>query len=276
MKQWPCVLARKAMVSQNGIGYTHCKLLLTLRDHARMIAQATSPKYIIQESHASLNPTIMLDLFDPLVKPRALYGSEICGIDFLNCNSTERLRQSMTSQCVKNWACHFADMSWVFIERLKAALSVNYVAGLYPNQTRLWQRRYSLMRQALLTRDNLDSFNKRKALSLSRAIYADEWNLCINREAKMRTYKLFKSIFVREPYLSIKNVKQRNAMARFRTIRTGLKLQTPSRTYRSEALSSLSRAKHWRGVPFISHGMYRLWIRPQSNANPYWRPMSQL
>ena len=49
----------------------------------------------------------------------------------------------------------------------------------------------------------------------------------------------------------------------------------PSSTYRSEALSSLSRAKHWRWVPF-SNGMCKLWIRPQSNANTYWRPMSQL
>ena len=52
--------------------------------------------------------------------------------------------------------------------------------GLDPdlNQTSLWHRRYSLMKQAL-SPDNRDSFSKKKALALSRAIYVDEWNLCI-------------------------------------------------------------------------------------------------
>ncbi len=90
----------------------------------------------------------------------------------------------------------------------------NELAGLYPNQTRLWHGRYSIMKQALSPGDR-DTFSKKKALALSRAIYVDEWNLCINREAKMRTYKLFKSNFGREPYLSIKSVKQRKAMAAF-------------------------------------------------------------
>ena len=65
-------------------------------------------------SGTGLNPAIMSDLFDRLVKPIALYGSEIMGIDFLNCNSTERLRQSMTSPM-----CEKLNLSWV----LKAALS---------------------------------------------------------------------------------------------------------------------------------------------------------
>ena len=47
-------------------------------------------------SGTGLKAAIMLDLFDRLVKPIALYGSEIWGIGFLNCNSAERLRQSMT------------------------------------------------------------------------------------------------------------------------------------------------------------------------------------
>ncbi len=55
-----------------------------------------------------------------------------------------------------------------------------------------------------------------EAVNQSKTLYIDEWNKCIQREPKMRTYRVFKSNFEKETYLSISNIKQRNAMSRFR------------------------------------------------------------
>ena len=41
-------------------------------------------------------PRTILKMFDQLVKPIAIYGAEIWGIDLLNCDSTPKLMNSMS------------------------------------------------------------------------------------------------------------------------------------------------------------------------------------
>ncbi len=127
----------------------------------------------------------MLDLFHRLVKPIALYGSDIWGIGFLSCNSAERLWQSMTAQICEKLNLSFcryvldihrtAKSSALRGELGRFPLGIDIVGNItkyhdymyllaneegtimqevsklgnelhaarqYPNQTRLWQRRY--------------------------------------------------------------------------------------------------------------------------------------
>ena len=202
-----------------------------------------------------LSPSVILDLFDHLIKPIALYGCEIWGIDFLNFNSAEKLGQSLTSPmceklnlslCRYILGVHKTAQSSACpcraIGRFPLGIDIigsitkyhqyllakeegtlmyeafklgKELARSCPNQTRLWQRRYLLMEQVLKP-DSCTSISKYQAVNRSKRLYTDEWNKCMHREPKMRTYRVFKSSFEKETYLSISNIKQRNAMSRFR------------------------------------------------------------
>ncbi len=188
--------------------------------------------------------------------PIALYVSEIWGIDSLNFKHPSKLSQTLTSPLSEKLNLSIsrytlgvhkkAQNSAVGGElgRLPLTLGIDIactIAKYYeylqskgegtlmneafelgktlarsnPDQKKLWQCQYNLMNQ-LLPRDNRHRNNKSRVRAFTESLYINHWSQLIEREPKMRTYKLFKSSFHMENYLSFKNAKQRKAMSRLR------------------------------------------------------------
>ena len=200
---------------------------------------------------SELKPDICLKLFDQLIKPIALYGSDIWGVDFarVNPNNRDKFIESLgkfTSEKLNLSFSRFllgvhkkAQVSGVQGELGRYPLGIDIVANSLLYLKHLHNDSINpLLSEAARASRNIasgkgwvDKCLKLKSYVLPsddviitrRAIkqaltpeFKAYWQAKINSEAKMRTYKLFKCTFDMEDYLMNLPSKHRKALARFR------------------------------------------------------------
>jgi len=206
---------------------------------------------------SNLKPSVCMKLFDQLIKPICLYGSELWGTDLLKTSDLHVFLESMTkSACEKlNISfCRFvlgvhkkSQLSAVRGELGRFPLAVDIVAdvvkyGQYLEakdkdsllyealsscksmpestpRTKYWASQCTQLKQLLtdISPSHQPDFSNRKYTK--RCIegqYRNMWSQKIKLENKMRTYNKFKTSFIHEDYLSIKNEQHRKAMTKFR------------------------------------------------------------
>jgi len=205
---------------------------------------------------SGMNPLTSLTLFDQLVKPIALYGSELWGIDLFNTSSLPKFLHSMekpTCEKLNISLCRFvlgvhkkSQITAIRGELGRAPLAIDIAANVMKYKEYLMSKKEdSLLHEALLSGGNLpettvskywvsqcsqmqqlltcdtsntvSDFSDRKSVKQCLGVhYSNLWLEKIRQENKMRTYVKFKASFVPEDYLSIKHEKHRKALTKLR------------------------------------------------------------
>ena len=195
----------------------------------------------------NIKPNTCLQLFDQLIKPICLYGSEIWGIDRLKTQDTSTFNESLEKYTSEKLNLSFAKFS-LGVHKKAQSSAVRGELGRYPlglditsNIISFYSHIYSKKANPLLTYvaksskyskswiykceqllDSLQITNtpetiKRKTtMQLLKNSYKHFWCSKINTESKMRTFNTFKTTFSYEEYLNIGNVEHRKSMTRFR------------------------------------------------------------
>ena len=205
---------------------------------------------------SGMNPLTSLKLFDQLVKPIALYGSELWGADILSMLNPTKFFESMEKVLCEKLNMSISrfilgvhkksQTSAVRGELGRAPLAIDIVANVLKfreylrgkeknsllheamvsgnnlsqkNDSRTWLSRCNNM-EAMLKSDDANTvsdLSKRKQIkNCLGARLSYEWLNKIQNEDKMRTYTSFKRHFVPEDYLSLKQECHRKALTRFR------------------------------------------------------------
>ena len=205
---------------------------------------------------SGMNPFTSLRLFDQLVKPIALYGSELWGADILCMSNPKKFFESMEKLLCEKLNMSISrfvlgvhkksQTSAVKGELSRAPLAIDIVANVLKfreylrgkdknsllheakvygdnsslmNDSRTWLSRCNEM-EAMLKSDatnTVSNLSKRKQIKNCLGSHLSyEWLNKIQKEDKMRTYKSFKHHFVPEDYLSLKQECHRKALTRFR------------------------------------------------------------
>ena len=204
---------------------------------------------------SGLQPSASLRLFDQLIKPICLYGSEIWGAEFCNSSELPKILKNMEKlicEKINISMCRFtlglhkkSQISAIRGELGRYPLGIDIIANLMKYRdalkkkdkgsilykallscekssnkrinNKLWDQKCCLIQQHIEdTSFNLD-FSKRKCVkTIFESHYNTYWRQKINLEKKMRTYCLFKERFVPEDYLQIHNEAHRKALTRLR------------------------------------------------------------
>ena len=189
----------------------------------------------------------MLKLFDSLVKPILLYGSYVWGVNQVNHGPLDKLFlwyaklclgiKSSTSNTIVYGECgripisaHCQINAMKFYFRLKQLSDNNLTKYVYNELSRLdalgfttWVSKARCLARKFDLEIDCDNMKIVKDICTSRIKhkFIDSWHEAVqNIEANpiMRTYKLFKTSFEEEKYLScIKNYAYMNALCKIRT-----------------------------------------------------------
>ena len=206
---------------------------------------------------SNIKPSVSMKLFEQLIQPICLYGSELWGAYSLKTVEHHKFIESMEKlACEKlNMSfCRFllgvhkkAQQSAIRGELGRAPLAVDIIANMMkyndyleakdkksilhealmvcktmPDSTthsKYWVSQITQIQQILANATNnnrLDMSNRKSVKKCLVVQYSESWLNKIKQERKMRTYIQFKTSFVSEDYLSIKNELHRKAMSKLR------------------------------------------------------------
>lgn len=199
-------------------------------------------------SGPNINPGTCIKLFDQLIKPICLYGSEIWGIEKLKYDS-----EANFIKCIESFIAEKIDLSFskfalgvhrkaqttaVRGELGRLPLGIDIIANIILYYTSLYKSKNPLMlelcRLQYITRSWIckahdilqyflqhhdhrgTSINRRYIKNQLKTIYEKHWINKIKVESKMRTYKQFKIHLDYENYLNILNAKYARSLTKFR------------------------------------------------------------
>ena len=202
---------------------------------------------------SSLKPSTCLKLFDQLIKPICLYGSEIWGIDEFRFNNICRFNKTLELFLSEKLNLSFskytlgvhkkAQNSAVRGELGRLPLGVDIAANIlmYYNHIKFstentllreslelsqlngeqgWNNKTQQLKEYILmcanVNENLPLCNRKQIKQYLKTIYEQHWHMNIQQESKMRTYIKFKYKFQYESYLDILKSQHRKSFTRFR------------------------------------------------------------
>ena len=199
-----------------------------------------------------MRPNTCLKLFDQLIKPICLYGSEIWGVEFCRSADPEKIYtyfEKLPCEKLNMSMCRFIlglhkksqisatrgelgryplgidaianVMSYCDYLQMKdkdsllssALSSLSQLDGL-PVNPKSWVHKCSLAREYIESGTTTESKNRKAMKRIMESQYNSHWLKRIRQESKMRTYANVKYTFRREDYLEIRNEVHRKALTR--------------------------------------------------------------
>ena len=206
--------------------------------------------------NSDISPALSLELFDQLIKPICMYGSELWGPDCLNMRKQDVDKlfsrfDKLNCEKIHLSFCRYilgvhrkAQISAVRGELGRTPLGIDVVANtmMYKkhleskpsnsllgealsicksNNSRYLSRAQSYKKIEQMTCEasgiqSIESRSRKGMTCIIKRLYSNYWSQKLKHERKMRMYKLVKSRLCLEDYLSIPNIKHRNALTRLR------------------------------------------------------------
>jgi hypothetical protein len=205
--------------------------------------------------HSQLDPSISLKMFDQLIKPICMYGSELWGPDCIkmSANDNKKFFTSIEKLCCEKLNMSFCKFtlgvhrksqnSAVRGELGRTPIGIDVVANMLKYKKHLESKSpQSVLGEALIncTKNEsktlnwalgckrvenyiqnasigkIDLSNRKSVIQCLNVQYTNMWSDKIHSEPKMRTYILFKNAFHFEDYLLLHNEKHRIATTRLR------------------------------------------------------------
>ena len=200
---------------------------------------------------SNIRPSTSLQLFDQLIKPICLYGSEIWAIDTIKYTSSDALAKSLESLASEKLNISFskctlgvhrkAQNTAVRGELGRLPLGIDAVANAILYYTHIendstnpllreawemnrfkvkecWSHKLDHFITYIKNTNNYNGLeiNRRNIKSTLKAIYEEHWLTKMSTENKMRTYRQLKTNFRYEQYLDIVNSQHRKSLTRLR------------------------------------------------------------
>lgn len=198
----------------------------------------------------NFKPSLCLRLFDQLIKPICLYGSEIWGLDKIKCNNASKFYKSIESFTSEKTNMSFskfvlgvhkkAQNTAVHGELARFPLGIDIMANivaygkrfedsktnsllkeayaLSANQNKSWVNKFQCVGRFIQETTNINPFksSRKKIIDILKQHYKHFWKDKICSEPKMRSYIQFKTQFAYEAYLDSLPIQQRKSFTRFR------------------------------------------------------------